>query len=220
MVTENTGNEISRPASSTKLSDGERPDSPVSSVASVASSQSRLRGLVSHFAWSVSSLPDMYNTAIDFDSSPTKKKIECSFCALCGTRFTSTIYRIKLSTNPKEPCMFIDAFCRSRLVAAGDFYTFARHLRRGLFCHRPIIDLYFELLHYRRNMFYARTGGEAFFIQSDFERLLKRRPERLVVVNERKTHLDALEEIVQDDIALNDLNVTLNDLEENIVQSP
>lgn len=176
-----------------------RVDSPLSADGG----RSKFKGLASQFAWSVTSLPEMNNDpgAVYLDgqnsrASPVKSSknplcdLPAPFCALCGARNdgTTLIYRFKLVDQ--DPYMQIDASCRERLAAAGDFYTFMRHLRRGLFHQRPIIDLYFELFHYKRNMFYARTGSMPFFAQSDFEVFAKRAVARS---NNPESPLDLLE---------------------------
>ncbi len=110
-----------------------------------------------------------------------------AFCALCGRHMQrrseaplhgagrglegeGEAYRVRLEDS--HAWSAIDADCRLRLVAAGHFFTFIRHMHGGLFVHRPTIDLYYDMLHLRRNLFYVRLGGgaaTAFFLQSDYE---------------------------------------------------
>lgn len=130
----------------------------------------RLRGIVNHFATSVSSLPE---SLLAPGNSPKDSQ---KFCALCGkTTYDDPFllqYRIRLCDS--EPWLHIDKSCRERLVAAGHFFAFMRHLSGGLYTNRPLIDLFFDMLHFRRYMFYVRLSNAAtdFFLQSDYESYL------------------------------------------------
>lgn len=138
-------------------------------LASPVEPQSRLMAMVSEFTHSLTSIADPA-----YSPDGQLKRPQPTFCALCGSRLDacldSSLYRFKISE--KDPPLLIDAACREKLVAVAELFTFLRHLRKGLFSSRPIVDLYFEVLHYRRNMFYARTGSLAFFGQSDLDTLL------------------------------------------------
>lgn len=139
----------------------------------------RLRGIMSQFASSVTSLPEVLLSASGAHSPssspslPGGAKAMAKFCALCGLSAVEEpeVLEYRLRLNDGEGWMFIDGRCRERLVAAGHFFTFLRHLRHGLYSNRPLLDLFYDLLHYRRCMFYARmaTGATMFFIQSDLE---------------------------------------------------
>jgi len=160
----------------------ERTGSPVSVAGYGPSSNAteemmRVRGVLNQFTMSVSSLPEMF-------IGPDERKGDARFCVLCGRapidqqkdseiQVNSLSFRFRLSDN--EPWMAIDTICRERLVASGHFYAFVRHLRRGLYTCRPIADLFFELQHYKRSLFYARCGlfATPLFIQSDYEAFLK-----------------------------------------------
>lgn len=138
-------------------------------------STTTLNSVMSELALSFTALPDIfvldsnYRLAAERLASPAPSTTR--HCSLCGLAvpadMSQPLYRFRLAE--KDPVMLVDEDCRSRLVAAAEFYTFLRHLRRGLFANRPIIDLYYELMHYLRNMFYARTSSTSFFIQSDHE---------------------------------------------------
>lgn len=132
-----------------------------------------LNTMMSDLALSFSSLPDVFVLDSSFKLTPAKSNSSGHFCALCGyciaLNQTEPLYRFKI--KEAEMTMVIDEHCRNKLVAAAEFYTFLRHLKRGLYTNRPIIDLYYEVLHYLRNMFYARTAACSFFVQSDLEAL-------------------------------------------------
>lgn len=96
-------------------------------------------------------------------------------CGLCGGALDTLDlhgeppYRMRL--RDADAWIEVDACCRQRLVALGQYYTFLRHLVRGLHARRPLIDLYYDSLALRRLLFYARvgTGATAFFRQHDWE---------------------------------------------------
>lgn len=139
-------------------------------------STSKLISFMSELTVSLSSLTEPgYTPKTGVSNDSSLKKPQPKFCALCGLPLDcppdSHIFKFRLIEN--EQPMFIEKQCREKLVAVAELITFLRHLRKGLFSSRPIIDLYFELLHYRRNLFYARTGALAFFTQSDFDNLIK-----------------------------------------------
>lgn len=143
----------------------------------------RLRGIMNHFTMSVSSLPETllngHNLASAVSSSangsPTSSPSSppaCKYCSLCGRSSDVPKYRFRLTDT--DSWSVIDKVCRQRLVAVGHFFTFIRHLRGGLHANRPLLDLYYDLLHYLRLMFYARLDRSAtiFFLQSDYEAYL------------------------------------------------
>lgn len=134
---------------------------------------STLNSMMSDLALSFSALPDVFVLDSSFKLTSSNSQPSGRFCALCGYCIainpTEPLYRFKL--KEAEMTMIIDDCCRNKLVAAAEFYTFLRHLKRGLYTNRPIIDLYYEVLHYLRNMFYARTTSCSFFVQSDLEAL-------------------------------------------------
>jgi hypothetical protein len=151
--------------------------------------EQRLRGFVSHFTTSVSSLPEALLANIGSNgngngngsggtSSPNGQMVQDlpKFCALCGRSSVedSTLLKYRVRFQDSEPWMLIDSSCRQRLVAVGHFFTFIRHVRCGLYSNRPLIDLYYDMLHFRRYMFYARVsvGAGHFFLQSDYEAYL------------------------------------------------
>lgn len=125
---------------------------------------------------SVTSLPESIvpaSTPLDSetDERPLEEIAKIPRCALCKCKLGSPAYRFRLAENDGHGWFSIDSYCRDKIVAVGDLYTFIRHIRRGLFTHRPIADLYCELMHYLRNIFYVRIGATSFFIRNDIELL-------------------------------------------------
>lgn len=171
----------------------------------------RLRGIMSQFTTSVTSLPEALlanmnptssggaasgTQSVNSPSSSGGSAATAKFCALCGKSALHDAgllqYRVRLSDS--EAWMLIDRDCRERLVAAGHFFTFLRHLHSGLYSHRPLLDLYCDLLHFRRHMFYVRlaVGATMFFLQSDLESYLDMITPHLLLAGSRPTaKLDA-----------------------------
>ncbi|RUS34023.1 hypothetical protein BC938DRAFT_482789 [Jimgerdemannia flammicorona] len=100
-------------------------------------------------------------------------------CASCGS-LRLCEYRMRITSpdprNPtadpltlagaaagRAPWLPIDRFCRDRLVAVCDFYTFLSHLRQGLLSHSPVLALYKQSLYYRRKMGLSRVGSMGLF---------------------------------------------------------
>lgn len=141
----------------------------------LADSSAKFFSLMSELTISLSSIAEPAFSPAVTDSQ--SKKCQPCLCALCGSKLDAADERhqYKFRLSDKDIPMTIDGFCREKLVAVAEFFTFLRHLRRGLFASRPIIDLYFEVLHYRRSMFYARTGSLTFFLASDLDSLIHSR---------------------------------------------
>jgi hypothetical protein len=141
----------------------------------LADSSAKFFSLMSELTISLSSIAEpAFSPAV---TDAQNRKCQPYLCALCGSKLEAADERhqYKFRLSDKDIPMTIDGFCREKLVAVAEFFTFLRHLRRGLFASRPIIDLYFEVLHYRRSMFYARTGSLTFFLASDLDSLLHSR---------------------------------------------
>ncbi|KAG0165935.1 hypothetical protein DFQ28_008233 [Apophysomyces sp. BC1034] len=83
-------------------------------------------------------------------------------CGACGRKVDSTrrenvlSYRFRISYFDEWSC--IDRYCRDRLVAVIEFYTFLRHLRLGSYRDRALVDLYQECTRLRLQMFLSRLG--------------------------------------------------------------
>jgi hypothetical protein len=148
-------------------------------------SNHRLRGLFDSFAASVVSLPDnfIYNQGSPREEEVVEEKGNSApsspknsgkriCCSLCG-KDSRLKYRFRIDEG--DPWDLIDSVCRSKLVTVGNFFGFINYLRKGFYSQRPMIDIYFEMLQWKRAIFYARVGkaSNSFFIQSDFESFLK-----------------------------------------------
>lgn len=145
-------------------------------------------GLLAKLTTSVTSLPDVVNnftgslqtnnsSSKSLNTSPIQspikpKPVKCSLCNQVITPST-TAWRMRLSPREHQ-WRLMDMHCRDRLVSVGDFCAFLRHIRGGLFADRPVMDLFVESLHHRRNMFYMRTGALSVFIANDFEQFQRR----------------------------------------------
>jgi hypothetical protein len=85
-------------------------------------------------------------------------------CQMCGMELTCQ-FRYRLSNT--DPWHFIDTYCRDRLVAVCEFYTFVKMLQQKLLVNRNVADLYYESAYLRRQIFYARIGFLNFFAVMD-----------------------------------------------------
>lgn len=76
-------------------------------------------------------------------------------CQACGRNTEAVLpYRFRISVMDDWAC--IDKFCRDRLVAVCEFYSFIRNTRQGYYHSRTLSDLYDESVQLRLCMFYAR----------------------------------------------------------------
>ncbi|KAJ2478447.1 hypothetical protein EV174_004318 [Coemansia sp. RSA 2320] len=87
-------------------------------------------------------------------------------CQACGRECQCT-YRFRIGFKADSEWIQLDSICRDRLVAACEFYGFARYLHQGIFASRSIMDLYMETIRLRLCMFYARIGAYAYAIELD-----------------------------------------------------
>ncbi|KAF7724270.1 hypothetical protein EC973_001171 [Apophysomyces ossiformis] len=91
-------------------------------------------------------------------------------CGACGRKVDSDqrenvlSYRFRISYFDEWSC--IDRYCRDRLVAVIEFYTFLRHLRSGSYRDRSLKELYQECMRLRLQMFLSRLGVLASTLQS------------------------------------------------------
>ena len=99
-------------------------------------------------------------------------------CSLCEASNSPVTHRFKISSGSpgsspsKSNWNFTCKGCRNRLVSVASLFTVLRHLLQGLHTHRPKLDIFFDFMHSKREMFYARCGGEVavmFYGLSDFE---------------------------------------------------
>ena len=108
--------------------------------------------------------------------SPTSliSSLKCSLCEAVNSPVT---HRFKIvgsvgSSPSKNNWNFTCKSCRGRLVSVASLFTLLRHLLQGLHVHRPKLDIFFDFMHSKREMFYARCGGEMagmFYGLNDFE---------------------------------------------------
>ena len=132
--------------------------------------KSTLRSLL--MTLSVTSLPETTTSTLEVEEAEVEEKHPK--CALCKSPLAFPAYRFRLSERDSHGWFSIDSQCRERIVAVGDLYAFIRHNRRGLYSHRPMADLYCELLHYLRHIYYSRMGATSFYIRNDAEMMYTR----------------------------------------------
>jgi hypothetical protein len=141
---------------------------------------------------SVSSTPissQISNTSItrqnSYQESPPSPKVKCG---LCG-HLRSCDFRMRLSgpdaaVPPSATTMSssrtsrfsvtgtpgwipLDRFCRDRVVAVCDFYTYLSHLRQGLLANSAVWTMYKQCLKHRRKMGMARVGSLSMFEEEE-----------------------------------------------------
>ncbi|KAI8976063.1 hypothetical protein BDB01DRAFT_804359 [Pilobolus umbonatus] len=94
---------------------------------------------------------------------PMAPKTKCACCSLLRV----CEYRMRLppvNNNNKQtiqPWLPIDRFCRDRLVAVCDFYSFMSHLK--LLNSSSLLNVFKQAMLYRRRMNLARVGSTALF---------------------------------------------------------
>ncbi|RCH91406.1 hypothetical protein CU098_009459 [Rhizopus stolonifer] len=91
-------------------------------------------------------------------------------CQACGRRVKEEEreevlkYRFRISYFDEWAC--VDRYCRDRLAAAIEFYSFIRHMRAGLYKHRSLHELYQQMSRLRLQMFLARMGALPYLLSS------------------------------------------------------
>jgi len=102
---------------------------------------------------------------------PKTKCASCGFVRVCDfkVRFdgerrsnagtASENSEVKSNAN----WLYIDQFCRDRIVAVCDFFTFLSHLRAGLMHQNNVVTLFRECLALRCRMAAARVGSMGLF---------------------------------------------------------
>ncbi|KAI8080686.1 uncharacterized protein B0P05DRAFT_469093 [Gilbertella persicaria] len=78
-------------------------------------------------------------------------------CQACGRVTKDLPYRFRISMLDDWAC--VDRYCRDRLVAVCEFYTFIRNIRQGYYNGRTVSDLYGESIRLKLQMFYASRMG-------------------------------------------------------------
>ncbi|KAG0736018.1 hypothetical protein G6F57_013576 [Rhizopus arrhizus] len=93
-----------------------------------------------------------------------------SGCQACGRRVKEEErgnvlrYRFRISYFDEWAC--VDRYCRDRLVAVIEFYSFIRHLRTGFYKHQSIHELYQQTSRLRLQMLLARMGALPYLLSS------------------------------------------------------
>ncbi|RGB40586.1 hypothetical protein C1646_608182, partial [Rhizophagus diaphanus] len=129
------------------------------------------------------------NTSItrqnSYQEPPPSPKVKCG---LCG-HLRSCDFRMRLSgpdavVPPSATTMSssrtsrfsvtgtpgwipLDRFCRDRVVAVCDFYTYLSHLRQGLLANSAVWTMYKQCLKHRRKMGMARVGSLSMFEEEE-----------------------------------------------------
>ncbi|RIA82221.1 hypothetical protein C1645_788758 [Glomus cerebriforme] len=129
------------------------------------------------------------NTSItrqnSYQEPPPSPKVKCG---LCG-HLRSCDFRMRLSgpdavVPPSATTMAssrtsrfsvtgtpgwipLDRFCRDRVVAVCDFYTYLSHLRQGLLANSAVWTMYKQCLKHRRKMGMARVGSMSMFEEEE-----------------------------------------------------
>lgn len=118
---------------------------------------------------SSSSAPSTPTTATTHTQQPSAPRTKCTCCGylrICE-------FRMRLQGSPQQhsnkvpPWLPIDRFCRDRIVAVCDFYSFMSHLRQGLMQHTPVLQMFKQCMHYRRKMGLAKVGSIGLFSDDD-----------------------------------------------------
>jgi hypothetical protein len=114
----------------------------------------------------------MSPTAVPASATPTTPKpvtttdnitaAPSATCFLCGlSRPCEFKLRIMDMSESNESSQHhpLDRFCRDKIVAVGDFYTFLTHLRQGLLDHQSNLELFRRALWLRQRIGCARMGS-------------------------------------------------------------
>lgn len=104
-------------------------------------------------------------TTAGMDNAATAPTSSCSLCGLSRPcefrlRVADQDGNKTTQTEPKWSQYYpLDRFCRDRIVAVCDFYTFLAHLRQGLLDHQSNLELFRRALWLRQRMGCARIGS-------------------------------------------------------------
>ncbi|CAG8458905.1 8583_t:CDS:2, partial [Racocetra persica] len=118
----------------------------------------------------------------NYNEPPQAPKQKCGLCGhlrSCDFRMrifgtdvavppsTTTTSSSRFSSIGSAVWIPLDRFCRDRIVAVCDFYTYISHLRKGLLVNSPVWGMYKQCLKYRRRMSMARVGSVSMFEEED-----------------------------------------------------
>ncbi|KAI9245831.1 hypothetical protein BDA99DRAFT_527552 [Phascolomyces articulosus] len=104
-------------------------------------------------------------------SAPKTKCTCCGMLRICEFRMrlqhpnqnVGSLYQQQQQQKKPAPWLPIDRFCRDRIVAVCDFYSFMSHLRQGLMQNSPVLHMFKQCQHYRRRMGLAKVGSMSLF---------------------------------------------------------
>ncbi|KAG2221226.1 hypothetical protein INT45_013937 [Circinella minor] len=98
-------------------------------------------------------------------SAPKTKCTCCGMLRICEFRMRLQHSSQVLQGQQKKPAPWlpIDRFCRDRIVAVCDFYSFMSHLRQGFMQNSPVLQMFKQCQHYRRRMGLAKVGSMSLF---------------------------------------------------------
>ncbi|RIB22364.1 hypothetical protein C2G38_2243344 [Gigaspora rosea] len=120
--------------------------------------------------------------SISYNEPPAAPKLKCGLCGQhrsCDFRMrisgsdvavpplTTMTPSSRFSVTGSPGWIPLDRFCRDRVVAVCDFYTYISHLRKGLFANSPVWGMYKQCLKYRRRMSMARVGSVSMFEEEE-----------------------------------------------------
>ncbi|CAG8504851.1 16543_t:CDS:2 [Dentiscutata heterogama] len=118
----------------------------------------------------------------NYNEPPPAPKLKCGLCGQhrsCDFRMrisgpdaavppmTAMTPSSRFSVTGSPGWIPLDRFCRDRVVAVCDFYTYISHLRKGLFANSPVWGMYKQCLKYRRRMSMARVSSVSMFEEED-----------------------------------------------------
>ncbi|CAI2172261.1 983_t:CDS:2 [Funneliformis geosporum] len=120
-----------------------------------------------------------------YQESPPSPKVKCSLCGhvrSCDFRMRlsgpdaavppsattiSSSQTSRFSVTGTPGWIPLDRFCRDRVVAVCDFYTYLSHLRQGLLAHSAVWTMCKQCLKHRRKMSMARVGSVSMFEEEE-----------------------------------------------------
>ncbi|CAJ0751993.1 20097_t:CDS:10 [Entrophospora sp. SA101] len=126
------------------------------------------------------------NRSNSYHEPPPAPKVKCGLCGhlrscdfrmrLSGpdaaippstTTMTPSAQSSRFSINSNPGWIPLDRFCRDRVVAVCDFYSYLSHLRQGLLNNSPVWGMYKQCLKYRRRMGMSRVGSVSMFEEEE-----------------------------------------------------
>ncbi|KAI9019429.1 hypothetical protein CLU79DRAFT_758787 [Phycomyces nitens] len=112
-------------------------------------------------------------------------KTKCACCGVlrvCEFRMRLQPTTTSLLAQKQPPWLPIDRFCRDRLVAVCDFYSFMSYLRQALMQHSATLSMFKQSLHFRRRMAVAKIGSIGLFDEASIIATKRRSAKRESIV--------------------------------------